>query len=301
MADMSSKRSVFRLVAAIGVAALLIGAILYLVAARQTTMAAPPDTDPASPLTLATGLTGLIAVVAGAVLATAGGAGLVAASGGSIGLMSWLLIPVGVALDFALAALNTALKLPLFLDSVGHILAGLLGGPVIGGITGFLGVLTNVTFQPAAIVWCFQGATIGIVVGLLAQAGMFKGIRRSIISTLLVIATSVLLSSVISLIVYGGIDGYTISFLRAALANMGWPMTSAVVLTSVVVELVDKTISVGLPLLVIAGMSNRLLNQFVTGPKLRALAAEKADAAAATAAADAAAEAVPDGYGAYDR
>ena len=169
-----------------------------------------------------------------------------------------------------------------------------------GGITGFLGVLTNVTFQPAAIVWCFQGATIGVVVGLLAQGGMFKNVKRSIISTLIVIATSVLMSSVISLIVYGGIDGYTISFLRAALANMGWSMTSAVVLTSVVIELVDKTISVGLPLLVIAGMSNRLLNQFVNGPKLRELKTEKAeDVAVAVAGADPVAPV--DGYGAYDK
>ncbi|MCL2652642.1 MAG: hypothetical protein FWD63_02485 [Propionibacteriaceae bacterium] len=356
MADNSSKRAAFRIAAILGVVVLVAGAIMFLLASRQVTMAsydttmtsvsvpgaaqaddgswsatAPggdvtfggtgttgnavtasatttatdaviPDicsttvgsdgtwscsgtldagdytvtiaVDPNSPLSLPLGVAGLIIVVIGAVIAIAGGFGLVVTGGQPIGLLSLLLIPVGVALDFALAWVNNTLKLPLFLDSVGHILAGMLGGPVIGGITGFLGVLTNSAFQPAAIVWCFQGATIGVVVGLLAQAGMFKNWRRAIISGLIVIATSATMSSILSLVIFGGIDGYTISFVRAALTNMGWSMTSAVVVTSVIVELIDKTISVGLPFLVIVGMSNRLLNQFVTGPKLRELKTE---------------------------
>ena len=298
MAETSSKRSLFRILALGGVVVLLVGAICYLMAARQVTLNPPADGSD-SPLAIGLGVVGLILVCIGAIAAIAGGFGLVVVSGRPIGLLSLLLIPVGVALDFALAALNTALKLPLFLDSVGHILAGMLGGPVIGGVTGFLGVLTNATFQPAAIVWCFQGATIGVVVGLLAQASMFKGIKRIIISGLIVIATSATLSSVISLVVYGGIDGYTISFIRAALTKMGWSMSSAVVTTSVVIELIDKTISVGLPCLVIAGMSNRLLNQFVTGPKLRDMKVEAvSDTTSVQELADAAAGAA-DGYGSY--
>lgn len=294
----SSRRPLFRGLALGGVVVLLAGVICYLLAARQVTLNPPADGSD-SPLAIGLGVAGLILVILGALLAVAGGVGLAVAGGRNIGLLSLLLIPVGVALDFALAALNTALKLPLFLDSVGHILAGLLGGPVIGGITGFLGVLTNATFQPAAIVWCFQGAAIGIVVGLLSQGGMFKGIARIIASALIVIVTSATLSSLISLVVYGGIDGYTISFLRAALVTgLGWSMTAAVVATSVVIELVDKTISVGLPMLVIMGMSNRLLNQFVTGPKLRDLPTEAA-AAAGDQDFAAATEPVAGGYGSY--
>jgi len=292
MADTSSKKSLFRILAIAGVIVLLAGVICFLLAARQ---------NPDSPLSVGLGVAGLIVVIVGALAAIVGGLGLVVAGGKPIGLLSLLLIPVGVALDFAFSALNQALKLPLFLDSVGHILAGMLGGPVIGGITGFLGVLTNSTFQPAAVVWSFQGATIGVVVGLLAQAGMFKNWRRFIISTLIVIAASATLSSIISLVVYGGIDGYMISFIRALLVNQfGWSMASSVVATSVVIETIDKTISVGLPFLVITAMSNRLLNQFVTGPKLRELKTETATESAAEAAlADAAAELDDGGYGSY--
>ena len=291
MAETKSRRALFLVLACAGVVGLLMGAIFYLLAARQ-------NAD--SPLSVGLGVTGLIVFLVGAALAITGGLGLVVTQGRPIGLLSLLLIPVGVALDFALSALNTALHLPLFLDSVGHILAGMLGGPVIGGVTGFLGVLTNSTFQPAAVVWCFQGATIGVVVGLLAQGGMFKNWRRAIISALIVIATSATMSSIISLVVYGGIDGYTISFIRVALTKMGWSMTSSVVVTSVIIELIDKTISVGLPFLVVTRMSNRLLNQFVTGSKLRDLKTETAAEAAAEAVMpDVTADLKDGGYGSY--
>jgi len=298
MAETSSRRQLWRTLVWGGAVVLLIGVVVFLLAARQVSL--PPADGSASPLSVPLGVIGIVLVCLGAVVAIVGGIGLVVTGGRPMGLMSLLLIPVGVALDFALAALNNTLKLPLFLDSVGHILAGLLGGPVIGGITGFLGVLTNSTFQPSAIVWCFQGATIGIVVGLLAQAGMFKGIKRIIISTLIVIVTSITMSSIISIIVYGGIDTYTSSMLVVAFQKIGLPLVPAVVLKSTIIELIDKAISVGLPCLVIAGMSNRLLNQFVLGPKLRDLKVETVDEAATVQELATAADHTADGYGSYD-
>jgi len=269
-----------------GATTLVAGVVLFLIGARQAGFGDD------SPLTTTLGVVGMIVAIIGACSAVVGGFGLLVRSGRSIGLMSWLLIPVGVALDFALAALNNVLKLPLFLDSVGHILAGLLGGPIVGGLTGFLGVLTNSAFQPSAIVWCFQGATIGILVGLLAQWKMFKGVGRSVISTLIVIVTSIVMSSVISIIVYGGIDTYTSSALVVFFQKIGFGLVPAVVIKSTIVEFVDKIISVGLPLIVVVAMSSRLLNQFVTGPKLRELKTEAASEVAAN-------EAVDDSYGSY--
>jgi len=266
MADTSSKKPLFRIVAIIGVVVLVVGAIMFLLASRQV---ASVGDGSGSPLSIGLGVAGLVVVLLGAVIAIVGGLGMVVAGGQPISLLSLLLIPVGVALDFALAWLNNTLKLPLFLDSVGHILAGMLGGPVIGGVTGFLGVLTNSAFQPSAIVWCFQGATIGIVAGLLAQGGMFKNWRRAIIAALIIIVVSITMSSVISIIVYGGIDTYTSSVLVVFFQKVGMALVPAVVLKSTIIELVDKAISVGLPFLVIQGMSSRLLQQFVTGPKLR--------------------------------
>ncbi|MDR1355121.1 MAG: hypothetical protein LBJ43_02445 [Propionibacteriaceae bacterium] len=183
-------------------------------------------------------------------------------------LMGLLLIPVGVALDFALGGLALTLKLPIYLDSVGHILAGALGGPVIGAVSGFLGVMTNSAFSADAVVWAFQGAAIGLVVGLLAWAGLFKGWPKIVLSTVIIIVLSTALSAIISYAVYGGFDGYGISAIRAALVKTGMPLELAIILTAFVAELIDKTLSVVLPIIVIGLMSERLLYKFPMGSLL---------------------------------
>ncbi|MDR2619882.1 MAG: hypothetical protein LBC29_01960 [Propionibacteriaceae bacterium] len=189
-------------------------------------------------------------------------------------LMGLLLIPVGVALDFALGSLALTLKLPIFLDSVGHILAGALGGPVIGAVTGFLGVMTNSMFAADAVVWAFQGAAIGLVVGLLAWTGLLKGWPKIILSTVIVIVLSVAMSAGISYVVYGGFDGYGISAVRAALVKAGMSLELAIVLTSFVAEFIDKVLSMAVPVVVIGLMSDRLLLKFPVGPALRDLELE---------------------------
>lgn len=185
-------------------------------------------------------------------------------------MMSLLLIPIGIALNFVLGSVAKALNLPIFLDSVGTVLAAILGGPIVGGITGLLGVLSISAFAPAAVVWSLQAGVIGIVVGLLARFGWFRG-SRVILSTLIIVGLSVLLSAIISIAVFGGFDGYGISVIRAALIEAGFNMPTAVVITSAVAELIDKSLSVAIPMLVIGGMSDRFLNKFPNGPHLRTL------------------------------
>ena len=186
-------------------------------------------------------------------------------------LMSLLLIPIGIALNFVIGALAKALNLPIFLDSVGTILAAVLGGPIVGAVTGFLGVLSISAFAPAAVVWSFQAGVIGLIAGLLARYGWFKGAAKVTISTAIIIGLSVLGSAVISYVVYGGFDGYGIGIIRAVLVEAGVSLPVAIIVTSAVAELIDKTISVVVPMLVIGFMSDRALSKFVNGPKLRDL------------------------------
>ncbi len=188
-------------------------------------------------------------------------------------IMSLLLIPIGIALNFVIGALAKTLNLPIFLDSVGTILAAVLGGPIVGAVTGFLGVLSISAFAPSAVVWSLQAAVIGLVTGLLARFGWFKGAKRIVVSTLVIILLSVILSAVISILVFGGFDGYGIGVIRAMLVEAGLSLNVAVFLTSAIAELIDKSISVAVPMIVIGLMSDRVLNKFTNGPRLRDLGA----------------------------
>ena len=208
-------------------------------------------------------------------------------------LMSLLLIPIGIALNFVIGSLATWLKLPIFLDSVGTVLAAVLGGPIVGAVTGFLGVLSISAFAPSAVVWSLQAGVIGFITGLLASYGWFKGVAKVAVSTTIIIGLSVLGSTVISYLVYGGFDGYGIGLIRAVLVESGVSLPVAIIVTSAVAELIDKTISVVVPMLVIGFMSDRALSKFVNGTKLRNLSVSDSES---TAQPD---EPQPSAYGSY--
>lgn len=93
-----------------------------------------------------------------------------------------VLIPFAVAINVVLGqTVASALKVPLYLDSIGTILVGVLAGPLAGAATGILSDLAW-TFlfagtpfgSPFAWPFAMVAAEIGLVAGLLGYAGVFR-------------------------------------------------------------------------------------------------------------------------------
>jgi hypothetical protein len=91
-----------------------------------------------------------------------------------------VLMPVAIAINIVLGyTVQTVLKLPIYLDSIGTILVGVLAGPIAGALTG---VLSNLIWQYAPGI---GGGTIGPfaivagVIGLLAGLWGYLGVYRS--------------------------------------------------------------------------------------------------------------------------
>ena len=82
-----------------------------------------------------------------------------------------VLMPVAMALNIVLGtAVASALKIPIYLDSIGTILVAALAGPLAGAATGFL---TNVVWTylappPFGSPFAVPFAVVAVVVGLLA-------------------------------------------------------------------------------------------------------------------------------------
>lgn len=90
------------------------------------------------------------------------------------------LMPVAIAINIVLGyTVQTVLKLPIYLDSIGTILVGVLCGPIAGALTG---ILTNLIWQYAPGI---GGGTVGPfaitagVIGLLAGLWGYLGVYRS--------------------------------------------------------------------------------------------------------------------------
>jgi energy-coupling factor transport system substrate-specific component len=115
-----------------------------------------------------------------------------------------VLMPVAIAINIALGyTTQTALKLPIYLDSIGTILTGVLCGPLPGALTG---LLTNLIWQyspgigSGSNIGPFAGtaALIGFLAGLWGYLGVFRarpasGLRL-IVPTGIAVAVIVLLA-----------------------------------------------------------------------------------------------------------
>lgn len=185
-------------------------------------------------------------------------------------LLAILLIPIAIAVNFVGGSLALALKLPLFLDSIGTFLVAMLAGPLVGALTGFLSLAVVSATDPTSLPWTVQATIVGAVVGVLARRGGFDRLWRIIVSTLLVIALSVSLVVLIRLLVFGGFNATGSAFIAAALVAAGVPMLPAQFASSFVAELPDKVLSVTLALLVIRSMSDRYLIRFGNGHRFTA-------------------------------
>jgi energy-coupling factor transport system substrate-specific component len=92
-----------------------------------------------------------------------------------------VLMPIAIAINIILGAtVANALKLPVYLDSIGTILVAALAGPIAGAVTGALSNLlwTYVVPPPfqngPAAAFAIVAAVIGLMAGLMARAGWLR-------------------------------------------------------------------------------------------------------------------------------
>jgi hypothetical protein len=94
---------------------------------------------------------------------------------------TYLLMAVGIGVNIILGqTVAAALKIPIYLDSIGTILVGVLCGPVAGAVTGALGnilwsyvIPPPFQYQPAAA-FAITAVAIGVIAGLVGRAGFLR-------------------------------------------------------------------------------------------------------------------------------
>ncbi len=96
----------------------------------------------------------------------------------SFNTLTLALIPVAIAINIAIGQIVVLLKLPIYLDSIGTVLVGMLAGPLAGLLTGALSNLIwglsglNPTYTP----FFYVAAVIGLLAGIFTQIGWAKKI-----------------------------------------------------------------------------------------------------------------------------
>ena len=119
-----------------------------------------------------------------------------------------VLMPVGIAINIVLGStVQQALKLPIYLDSIGTILVGVLAGPLAGGLTGVLANLIWGYLLPAPIgtttigPFAITAGVIGLLAGFWGQLGVFRP-RRGGRASVLAAAVAAVLVGALALYTY---------------------------------------------------------------------------------------------------
>ena len=107
--------------------------------------------------------------------------GRLASLAGQFGTRTYLLMAVGIGVNVILGqTVASALKIPIYLDSIGTILVGVLCGPIAGALTGGLGnilwsyvIPPPFQYQPAAA-FAITAVAIGVIAGLVGRAGFMR-------------------------------------------------------------------------------------------------------------------------------
>jgi len=171
-----------------------------------------------------------------------------------------VLIPVCIAIDWAGHALASTLKLPLFLDSIGTVLGGLLAGPWVGGLAGLItNFISSGTVDPIAAPYSIISLAIGIAAGIGGYYGWHKTWPGRIALYILIVLVASIGSTPLNVNLYGGQSGVAFgdTVVYAPLVKAGWPTWLAAYLDELSGDLPDKLITVVVAVLIYFGLPNR--------------------------------------------
>jgi energy-coupling factor transport system substrate-specific component len=152
-----------------------------------------------------------------------------------------MLVPACIGLDFAGHAIAVALDLPLFLDSTGTVLAGMLAGPWVGGSVGVIsGLVSANTIDANSAAYVVVSFAIGFGAGLTRRAG---GGWLALWCVCFLISS--FLSTPLNLVLNGGRSLVPLGdSLFAALVTARLPVVVAAYVAEAAIDLPDKLIAV---------------------------------------------------------
>lgn len=175
-----------------------------------------------------------------------------------------VLIPVAVGINYVGKFIAATLRLPLWLDSIGTVLAGMLAGPWIGAISGAANnIIFGITADIISFWYLITSIAIGLVAGYFAFTGWISSIGRSVGLGLIVGGVAAVVSTPINVILWEGQTGNVWGdALYATLMGSGWSVWPASFLNSLVVDVPDKLATVVLSYLIVKALPERLTGLF---------------------------------------
>ena len=207
--------------------------------------------------------------------------GSIASVGRQFTTQTLILIPIAIALNIILGqTVAAALKVPIYLDSIGTILVGVLAGPLAGAATGFLAnvlwayVIPPPFQYPPAAAFAVVAAVIGLLAGIVGQAGFIR--PRIGRPTGQLVLGGLVTAAIVGILAYVGYLGYTAilgptnlapSSENAIFVVLGWlalALVAATVLGLAALLVLRRDLTA--TYVVVAGMSTGIVAALISAP-----------------------------------
>ncbi|GAA1633507.1 hypothetical protein GCM10009700_20880 [Brevibacterium sanguinis] len=174
------------------------------------------------------------------------------------------LIPVAIALNIVIGqVVGTLTPIPLYLDSIGTVMIGVLAGPAAGAFTGIISnLIWGVTLNPSVIAFTTGAAFIGAAAGWAARLGAFRTPWFAVLAGALAGIPAAALGAPVAAYVFGGGLGAGTGGIVAILQAAGQEMLAATLAQSIVSDIIDKALIFGLAYLVLRTLPRRILDRY---------------------------------------
>lgn len=191
--------------------------------------------------------------------------------------LALVLIPIGIAINYVGGLVVRALELPVFLDTIGTLIVGIIAGPWVGAATGLIhNLLFGLTVNPMSLPFAIVNMALGLAAGFMARAGWFEKPIKVFFAGLVIVAVSVLTSVPISVWLFGGAAHGPTGVITGYLIAVGAGIWKAVFAVSIFRELADKLISAYVAYGVYKTLPARFLARFPGYTRTAAVSSVKA-------------------------
>ncbi|WP_018962584.1 ECF transporter S component [Coprothermobacter platensis] len=175
-----------------------------------------------------------------------------------------VLIPAAVGINYVGKLFAQLLKLPLWLDSIGTIIASMLSGPIVGAVSGAINnIIYGLTMDPISFVYALTSIAIGLVVGIMAYRGRITTLWRAIVVGLVVAIVSALVSTPLNVMFWGGQTGNVWGdALYAYCIAHNIPVWLSSFFDEIVVDIPDKVATVVIAFVIFVSLPKRLIQMY---------------------------------------
>ncbi len=178
------------------------------------------------------------------------------ASGSSFSVKMLCVMALAIAINVLGGQIALFFHLPIYLDSMGTILAAMLYGPFYGMLPPLAyGLVMGFTLDIYSLYFMPVGMILGFVTGLTAQHFRIKGLSV-IPCAIMITVPGTIVSSIICTVLFGGITSSGSTIIVQLLNKAGLGLTASVFIVQILTDYLDRLISLALVSVIVSRIAS---------------------------------------------